>query len=361
MKTVPIARPGVGPSTPTGPSPSQKDAKARAVAILQGNSQPQTPTPVPPTSPIPLDANNISPEDLSAVKQTSGQNDTDVEVTSKVVEEPVKETTTEKVVEEKQPSSSQLAILARKERALRAKAQQQEQAIKEREAALKAREEALAARDNEYKQGYVSKDRLKQDFLSVMAEEGISYDELTQQLINQQQAPINPQLKAQMDKLAAQNKLLEEKIASFEKATVDQQSQSYKAALKQIELDVKSLVKEDPNFEAIRATNSSKDVVELIEETYKRDGILLSVEEAAQEVEEYLVEEATKLTRLEKIKKRLNASASKETKPQTQTPTPVQKVQQPQPMKTLTNATSASRKMSSRERAVLAFKGELKS
>lgn len=111
----------------------------------------------------------------------------------------------------------------------------------------------------------------------------------------------------------------------------------------------------DPYFETIKQTNSVSDVVDLITATYEKDGILLSVEEAAKEVEDYLVDEAMKLTRIGKIKQRLAASTTAKVS-QEQTPAPKKQTQ----MKTLTNAASTTRQLSAKERAILAFRGELK-
>jgi hypothetical protein len=74
-------------------------------------------------------------------------------------------------------------------------------------------------------------------------------------------------------------------------------------------------------------------------------------------VEDYLVDEAVKLANIGKIKKRLSTAPAVPAKTEKQTPTN----KQPQTMKTLTNATASTRQLSARERALLAFKGELKS
>jgi hypothetical protein len=93
--------------------------------------------------------------------------------------------------------------------------------------------------------------------------------------------------------------------------------------------------------------------VELIERTFKQYGVLLSVEDAAKQVEDYLVEEAFKLTKLKKIQQRL-APAQKPVEAK------LEPQKQPQTLKTLTNAVSSSGRVSVRERAIAAFKGQLK-
>ncbi len=125
------------------------------------------------------------------------------------------------------------------------------------------------------------------------------------------------------------------------------QTQAYQQALKQISLEVNELVNKDPNFETVKHSGAAKDVVELIERTFQEEGKLLTVEEATQAVEDYLVDEAIKMSNIKKVKDRLSqANTSKQ--PQT--------VQ----MKTLTNSIGAQKPLNARERALLAFKGELK-
>lgn len=344
MKVIPTGATPMSPTTNTVSSTAQLDARARAIAKL---------------NPTPLNANSIAPEDMSAVRSNTVPPQPELgtqqasEAPIEGVDEPTVETPVEPTPEKKDPLSSQYALLARKERAMRQKAQQQEQSLKTREDAIKAREAELATKDQTYQSGYIPKDRLKQATLEVLAENGIALDQVANDFLNQ--PAINPQVQATINELKAQIQALKSDSEASKAAQVEQQSQSYKAALKQIETDVTHLVKTDPMFETIRATRSVKDVVDLIEATYKAEGRVMSNEEAAQEVEDYLVEEAVKLAKLEKVQKRVRPT-SQTTAPVATAPTP----KQPQPMKTLTNATSSTRKLSPRERAVAAFEGKLK-
>lgn len=326
------------------------DVRAKVIAMIQGQNE--APAQVESKSPEhhSVDPNNISPEEISAVKSPSSE---ESEVKAQA------ESTQEEKQETKQPKqdtqlSKQFAQLARQEKILRQKAIQQEQQFKLREAELKAKELEIASQTGKIPQGYISLEDLKRNALGKLTEAGVSYDELTQQILNS--AGVDPRTEALIAKQEARIAQLESKLDEAGKNQEKAQQDSYNAAVKQIREDVRSLVKHDPNFETIKASQAVDDVVELITETYNKDGILLSVEEAAQEVENYLVEEAMKLTRIGKIKSRLEQSGQKakvEEKKQAQP-------QQTQQMKTLTNATSSTRKLSARERAVLAFKGELK-
>lgn len=355
MKVMPVASPAAVQQTFS----NETATKSRAIEAFNKASAPQTSSPG--AHPPGFDQNNISAENLSAV--SSSQSDQNghkdhseaVEETTPVLAEEAKPVEPK----EQDPAlSRQFAQLARQERALRAKVQQQEQAIQRREQELMQREEAIRAKDTQYSKGYISQDRLKQDPLSVLAEAGLSYDELTQQILSQGQQ--DPRMIAQMRRLEDQIRQLEGKNEESKKFAENQQTQAYQAAVKQIETDVRNAASRDPRFEMVKTTGSYKDVVQLIEEVYKKDGFVMDTEEAIQQVEDYLTDEALKLTRTEKIKRQLQASQKVAPQAQSQQKPQSQNAQQQPGMKTLTNATSSSRKLSAKERAVLAFKGELK-
>jgi hypothetical protein len=333
MNIKPIAAPI---SQNQGQSQGQQDARSRAIAKMTQS------TPV-------ADPSNVSVEELSAIKAPSAP-------VEEPQAEPATETPKEPEKKSEDPLSSQYALLARREKALRAKAQQQEQQLRAREEALKAKEAEIAAKDQDYQSNYISKQKLKANTWEALSEAQVSYDEITQQLLDSQ-TPLDPRTQSLLTKMEAKISKLETELETGKKAQSDQQSQAYKAAVAQIETDVKALVETDPAFETIQATRSVKDVVELIELTYKEDGRLLSVEEAAQLVEDHLMGEIDKLTRIEKVKQRLNIPGQEKT---VQAQSPAKPAQQQQTMKTLTNATSSTRQLSAKERAILAFKGQLK-
>lgn len=362
MKVTPVHSPhAIAQAQSTGTNP---EARARAIAKLTGGNTTNTPKAAQPAINAQVEAvanpNQVSLEELSAVKAPTQTTETIVESTDSIEATAAETTDAPETTKEEQPKvdptlSRQFAQLARQEKALRAKAQQQAQEFKQREEAIKAREAALSQTKPDLS-NYIPKDTLKTDPLRVLADAGLSYEELTQQILTQQ--PRDPRTEAHIVRLEAKLADLEAKAETSAKTYQEQQQQQYQQAVKQITMDVKQLVSKDPNFETIKSTNSIKDVVELIETTYKEDGHLMTVEEAAQEVEEYLVEEAMKLTNIDKIKKRM--AAANASKPKSEVKTPATQTQTQPTMKTLTNATASQRQLSPRERAELAFRGELK-
>lgn len=357
MKTIPIARPGAGPQ-PTANPDAQAAAARREAAIskLTGGQAPQQHA----QSPIPTNPNQVSVEELASVREPLQNNNpveeqSEVAVTTEEVREASKPLES-KVESEAKLSNSQLAILARKERALRAQAQQQKQELQNKEAAWSQERAKFEQRLEELETGYIPKANLKQAALEAFARGELSYEEITQEVMN----PQDPRVTATISRLEKQVADLNSKLEKAATGVQEAQSQQYQAAIKQIETDVKNLVKADPSFEMIKYTGSVRDVVELIEETYKQDGYVMTVEEAAQQVEDYLVEEASRLAKVSKIQKRLSPAVAVKKAEEGQMQTPIQN-KQPQQMKTLTNTVGGSRKLSSRERAIMAMEGKLKS
>lgn len=337
----------------TSSSP-QSDAKSRALAILAGNTTQAQVTPA-----QVADQNNISPEEAGALKSKSTE--TIEETPTEQRNNGTDEATTETASTEEAPLSTQYAVLARKEKALRAKIVAQEQQFKQREESLNARAAELESKSSTDLTNYISKDKLKQNALSVLAEMGIDYDQLSQQAL-ESQSPEAQAFKRYRQELDGELQKVREEQANTRKSFENQQQQAYQQALNQIRTETKQLVFTDPAFETIKETGSINDVVDLIEQTFKEDGTLLTVEEAAQMVEDHLVEEALKLSRIGKIRDKLKP-VEKPTAAQSQAtgaPSEQNKTapQQPQ-MKTLTNAVGSTRPLTAKERALLAFKGEL--
>lgn len=350
MKITPVAAPAQGSNAPqsiTMHTTNNTPARARAIAMLSPETAaaPKPHTQIH-TQEYPVqNANQVSVEELSAIKAPSEQPETQPEAPK---EEPVKNTELERQYQE----------LARQERVLRARAQKQAAEFKAKEEALQAQYRQAEERIKAYEQGYISKDKFKADGLAALEEAGSSYDAISQQVLTQQ--PKDPRVEAHISRLEAKISELEKSNRSNQESNTRQQEEQYKAAVRQIETEAKALVKSDAQaYEAIAATNSIKDVVDLIEQTYHKDGVLLSVEEAAQEVENYLVEEGlSTLSRIEKIKKRLvqTSAVVAPAKQEEKTAEP-QKTQ----MKTLTNTVSSTRKLSAKERAIAranGFKGD---
>jgi hypothetical protein len=263
--------------------------------------------------------------------------------------------------------SPKFAALAKKERFLRSK-------YASKDSELKAREEALKAKEAEYSTSYLSKSALaekaKVDPLGVLGEMGLTPDEFTQYLLNSSpQDTLIRKLQSEVQELReTQNKTL----SKFD----EQQKKAYDQAVSQIRNDTKLLIDSDQSYELIKETDSVEAVVQLIEETFKEEGKLMSVEQAAVEVENYLLEKSSKLAQLKKVQDKLKPQVPEAPEVPQKLNTQQQKLtvnkrdpetEKPRPqvsLTTLTNAATATptKPLSERERiqrAILAFQGKL--
>jgi hypothetical protein len=345
QKDAPAVASQSSPSTTTQEQNAAKNARDRAIAAMLGNGAPVQPT-------SPSDLVNAQPPVIKEESQEASANpaesqgDTSTSEASPPAAAPVKEPAL----------SSQYAQLARKEKALRAQQlelKSQQAKIQAMEAEFKAKSAQTPAEPDKSK--YITIDELKANPWDVLQRTGLTYEQLTQQALSAP-SPQEQQMVSEIQALKNELKALRTGHDETRKAMEEQQTTAYKQAVSQIRSDVKKLVDSDANFEMTSATDSVSDVVELIEKTFKEDGVLLSVEEAAQAVEDHLLEEATRLAKLKKVQSRLSAAPATPSKPaQKQSPNPAAPVQ----TKTLSNNMGSSRPLSARERALLAFKGEL--
>lgn len=185
--------------------------------------------------------------------------------------------------------SERLALLARKEKA-----------FSSRLLDLKAQEEKFKAREAEITSSYIPKQKLVDDPFAVLKDSGLSYEQLTEKLLAQQQG-VDPLI---LD-MQSQIKRLEEQLSEQRNSVETKEKQSYEQAVQVKRNEVTSLINSDPQFELIKATNSAEDVVQMIVDTFKKDNVLLSPMEAALKIENERTEEIFKLASLSKIKTRL--------------------------------------------------------
>lgn len=155
-----------------------------------------------------------------------------------------------------------------------------------------------------------------------------------------------------VDPVQAKIDALEAKINGYETSQTERTTQEYQQALKVIDADAKMLVDSDPAFETIKARGAHGEITKLVEAVFNKEGTILSVEEAAQMIEEKLFE--TTLKEVEQL------SALKKVQAKRQPAAPAAEVPAGKgPAKTLTNAMGVTRQLSARERAILAFNNQL--
>lgn len=224
------------------------------------------------------------------------------------------------VEEATQPLSPQYAALARQRRAI----QQEKQALDRAKA-----EWATKSKD------VVDLATLKSKPLSVLLENGVTYDQLTQEILANQGGSEIQALKAEIKAL---NEGVDRKFS-------ERDAQQEQQVLADMRREAVLLAKQGDTFELVRETKSIPDVMRLIERTYRETGEVLDVSDALELVESELVKESLKLAKFKKVQGQLS-------------PQPIQQPQPPQrQMRTLTNKDTASAPMSARARALAAFYG----
>lgn len=348
MKVVPVGQPAFPQGETQGLSSKIEQVKATLRATMQPKAE--APKLQAQEHPVP-NANRIAPEDLGGLKTTKAPTNTQEgeQIPSIESAQAIEETPKPAATSPEEPSlSAQYAKLAREQKAMRLEAQRLKA---ERQAFQAERDAAKTPPPALYDSAkHLDRQRLIEDPLNTLAELGLTYDQLTQAQLN---APSPEALEMRRTIKALETKIskLEEGQTGVDKRFQEQQDQSYKQAVTQLTREASQLVFTDPNFETIKATNNVKEVIKLIEDTWKEEGHLISVEQACEEVENYLVDEAYKLSQLSKIQKRLKPAAAPAASP---AKTNADGSDTKKQATTLTNTMTTSRQYSPKERAILA-------
>lgn len=231
-------------------------------------------------------------------------------------------------VEATQPLSPQLAALAKQKRALQ---------VKERELLdLKKELEAKSQGGD-----FIPKSRLKSETLKVLEEAGVTYEDLTQAILDNQG---NPEFRA----LEAKLKALEEGVDKrLTEATTQEEARLYR----EVDRDAKSIIaSRADDFELIQKMDRVPLAVEIWKREYKESGEFPDIEGILKDVEDHCLQECQEFTKLKKIQGLFQQPAEPSQQPQ----------QRSQVMRTLTNKDTASVPMDRRARALSAFYGARK-
>jgi hypothetical protein len=323
MKISPVAgTPTINQPPTTGLNPERA---ARAKAIASGQA---------PVAPTEEDKAKLLDATQKIVMQTNktpgGTEISDKDGLVDAVVEP-EITTPDTIVQAKedseatQPLSPQLAALARQRRALQ---------VKEKE--LLDKEKALGGQSNA---DFIAK--LKSSPLSVLLEHGVTYDQLTQDILGQQ-SNINPEV----EKLKAE---LAELKTGVDKRFSEGQIAQETSAINYVADKLDALVATGDDFDLLKAADGEEEVIRRVYSHWKKTGKELDIATVAKEYQEELAEEAVRYAKIKQVQSRLLPTE----------PVPVTPPQQ-QGIRTLTNKDSARPTMDRKQRAILAMQGQLK-
>lgn len=236
------------------------------------------------------------------------------------------EDNTNATVEATQPLSPQLAAIAKQRRALQ---------VKERELLDLKKELDAKSQGGDF----IPKSRLKSETLRVLEEAGVTYEDLTAAILENQG---NPEVRA----LEAKLKTLEEGV---DKRFTDNVTQEESRLYREVDRDAKNIIAaRADDFELIQKMGRVPVAVEIWKREYKTSGEFPDIEGILKDVEDHCLEECQGFTKLKKIQGLF------------QQPAPQQPQQRGQVMRTLTNKDTASVPLDRRARALSAFYGAKK-
>lgn len=217
------------------------------------------------------------------------------------------------------PDAARFAAIAKKEKALR----QQQRMLQQQRAQL----------EQQMKPWQEASETAKQSKLEAIKKLGFSYDELTQEALNQE-AP-TPEYLAER----AAQRIVEQKMAEMQKQQAAQQAQEYEKALIQIQSEAKQIVTASEDFPVLKETGNYEAVSEYMKLIFDQEKRIIPVSEAVKHMEEFLEEEALKIASIAKIRSKLVEQST----PQPQASSTAPNTQKPQTLThKLTTAAAAS-------------------
>ena len=264
------------------------------------------------------------------------------------VETPSVETPSDKVdmveptveaTEETKPLSPQVAAFAKAKRALQI----------EREQFAKEKAE-FDGKNKDVQSLEAYRARVKANALKVLQEEGVTYDQLTEQILASNQSGVDlSELRSQL-----KAELLSELKEETQKTFSSRDTQQEEAALTEMLYSAEALAKDNDDYALIRDKKAFDQVLRRIYTNYKKTGQVEDVRDAMNLVENQLLEKDLAIANHKKIQSRLQ--------PQAQPATPAKTGgMNTKVMRTLTNRDGvSSTSMTTRERAIAAMEGRLK-
>lgn len=193
----------------------------------------------------------------------------------------------------------------------------------------------------------------KQDKLQALAKLGITYDELTQQIINNGQVP-----PAQIAEKTAKDTVLQA-LEDFKKEQLKVQTESqtnqYNQALKQVENNFKYVVDRSDKYPLVKASENYQDMVKEYEAEFHRRGVFPPLEEILDKAEQEAVNGVKQLLEIPGIRERILGESPKPTqetitsRPQTLSHRTIASTPSPKPMS----------EQERRQRAIDAFYGRI--
>ena len=182
-----------------------------------------------------------------------------------------------------------------------------EKAVRKREKELEAERSQIQQERVEIQKWREANELAKTDKLSALRHLGITYEDVTNQILNDGKLP--PEVVATQRATQSAKEIIDERIAEFEKKQADgfknQQAEQYTQSIKQIDAEVKAIVDSGDKFSLVKESGAYHDVTEYIEKEFHRIGIILPIEVAIEKVEQEIVDGILSLAKIDKVKSQL--------------------------------------------------------
>lgn len=192
--------------------------------------------------------------------------------------------------------ASKFAALTRKEKAIR-----------EQQAALKSQQSEIDNLKKQFedrgKTEVTLADRIKKEPLKVLSEMGLTFEDLSQIVLNEGNPTPEMLIKRTRDELQSEyKKELEDLKTSLLEKEKKSEEDKVNAVKSQYLEQLTEYVNSNEKYELIRHNDAVQLVYDVVEGFYEEKGEVLSIEQAADQVESYLETEAKRIFELKKFK-----------------------------------------------------------
>lgn len=171
-------------------------------------------------------------------------------------------------------------------------------ALSHKEKELKQREAKLEEKLKEFQSADMLKSQLKETPLKLLEEAGISYEDLTEMVLNEGSPTTEMMLKKIKEESMSEIEKLRQEYIDDKKA---EETAKYEQTLENFQNEIVSFVNDNEDYEFIRAQDRSDLVYEVIDLHHEETGRILDIKEAADAVEQHLYDKAKELAKIKKL------------------------------------------------------------
>lgn len=247
-----------------------------------------------------------------------------IDTSAPVEGQPVEPTEAAPEVPKAGEGANRFAFLAKKEAAI----VRQRNELKAQMQALESQRSELDKLRQEIESVKGRRSSYKTNPLAALEDAGLSYKELTDFILNNQQISPEQKLKALEekfeDKISRLEAQREEERKLAEQREAERQAQREQAVIEEFKTEIGSYVaKNKDQFELTHLYDSSDLVYDTVEAYYEQSGKVLSIPEACELVEKYLEKQVEKSLQTKKLSSRLTPKESAEpAEPRANVPAP---------------------------------------